>query len=57
MISTLVSVTLSTTKNIYVPENYTEEDLKKAVELQVVLPQDIFDDWTVDDFTVMNDVE
>lgn len=58
-----VSVTLSKTVEIEVDDydidysdgdyDFSECDLKGAVESQVKLPQDTFKDWNVDDFEVV----
>lgn len=63
-----VSVTLSNTMSIWVNDykrfidedgiednDYSQCNLKKAIKTQVVLPQDTYSDWNVDDFEVLLD--
>lgn len=65
-IKVLVSVTLSKTVEIEVKDyikaestdednDYSDCDLKSAVEQQIYLPQDSYEDWNVDDFEVILD--
>lgn len=65
-INVLVSITLSKTVEIKVTDyikaasadevnDYSNCDLKSAVEQQINLPQDSYEDWYIDDFEVILD--
>lgn len=65
-IKVLISVTLSKTVEIEVKDyikaessyevnDYSNCDLKAAVEQQINLPQDSYEDWYIDDFEVILD--
>lgn len=50
-----VSVTLSKTISTFVPENYTQEDIENWVNNNVVLPQEKFKDWILDEYIIIKD--